>query len=115
MINMVMLVGRIVRDPEVLERQNGKSISRITLAVNRKFKGVDGTYTTDFIDCVLWNGFAKNVHDYCGKGDLIAIRGRLQVDYYEKDGVKKKYTDVVAENVTFLSNGKNNLVEANNE
>lgn len=107
MINMVMLVGRLVRDPEVVERENGTKVSRITLAVNRKFKGTDGVYHTDFIDCVLWNHFATNVSEYCAKGDLIGIRGRLQVETLEKDGNKKKITDVIAENITFLSTGRN--------
>lgn len=107
MINMVMLVGRLVQDPEVIERENGNKVSRVTLAVNRKFKASDGTYHTDFIDCVLWNNFAKNVSEYCSKGDLIGVRGRIQVDSFEKDGVKRKITDVIAENITFLSASKN--------
>lgn len=106
MINMVMLVGRLVRDPEIIEKENGNKVSRVTLAVNRKFKSTDGTYHTDFIDCVLWNNFAKNVNEYCSKGDLIGVRGRLQVETLEKDGVKKKFTDVVAESITFLSASK---------
>ena len=107
MINMVMLVGRLVQDPEIIERDNGKKVSHVTLAVNRKFKGTDGIYHTDFIDCVLWNNFAKNVNEYCSKGDLIGVRGRIQVETYEKDGIKKKITDVIAENITFLSSAKN--------
>ena len=107
MINTVMLVGRLVQDPEMIERENGSKVSRVTLAVNRKFKSSDGIYHTDFIDCVLWNNFAKNVNDYCSKGDLIGIRGRIQVDVYEKDGIKRKITDVIAESVTFLSSMKN--------
>ena len=107
MINTVMLVGRLVQDPEIIERENGSKVSRVTLAVNRKFKSSDGVYHTDFIDCVLWNNFAKNVNDYCSKGDLIGIRGRIQVDVYEKDGIKRKITDVIAESVTFLSSMKN--------
>ncbi len=107
MINTVMLVGRLVQDPEIIERENGSKVSRVTLAVNRKFKSSDGIYHTDFIDCVLWNNFAKNVNDYCSKGDLIGIRGRIQVDVYEKDGIKRKITDVIAESVTFLSSMKN--------
>ncbi|MBQ8471942.1 MAG: single-stranded DNA-binding protein [Bacilli bacterium] len=106
MINMVMLVGRLVQDPEIVERDNGNKVSRVTLAVNRKFKSSDGVYHTDFIDCVFWNSFAKNLTEYCSKGDLIGIRGRLQVDTYEKDGVKRKITDVIAESITFLSSGK---------
>ena len=107
MINMVMLVGRLVKDPEIIERDNGNKVSRVTLAVNRRFKGPDGVYHTDFIDCVLWNNFAKNVNDYCSKGDLIGVRGRLQVDTYEKDGIKRKVCDVIAEGITFLSSMKN--------
>lgn len=107
MINVVMLVGRLVKDPEIIERENGKKISRVTLAVNRKFKGADGIYHTDFIDCVLWNNVAINVNEYCSKGDLIGVRGRLQVEIYEKEGIKRKITDVIAENITFLSSVKN--------
>jgi len=106
MINMVMLVGRLVQDPEIVERENGSKVSRVTLAVNRKFKSSDGTYHTDFIDCVFWNNFAKNINEYCSKGDLIGVRGRLQIETSEKDGIKKKFTDVVAESITFLSSNK---------
>ena len=117
MINMVVLVGRLVRNPEVIERDNGKKVSRVTLAVNRKFKSNDGLYHTDFIDCVLWNNFATNVSEYCSKGDLIGVRGRIQVETYEKDGLKKKLTDVVAESITFLSStkAKENIQEIQNE
>ena len=114
MINMVMLVGRLVNDPEIVERDNGKKVSRVTLAVNRKFKSNDGIYHTDFIDCVLWNNFATNVNEYCSKGDLIGVRGRIQIETYEKeDGTKHKMTDVIAESITFLSTGKskNQLAE----
>jgi len=109
MMNMVMLVGRLVQSPEITDYENGKKLSRITLAVNRKFKGSDGVFHTDFIDCVLWNNFAKNVSEYCSKGDLIGVRGRLQVELIEKDGAKKKYTEVIAEHITFLSNNKDSL------
>ncbi len=109
MINNVMLVGRLVKDPEILETENGSKVSNITLAVNRQFKGSDGSYHTDFVDCVLWNNFAKNVSTYCTKGDLLGIRGRIQVDTYEKeDGTKRKVTAVVAERITFLSSAKEN-------
>lgn len=103
MINMVMLVGRLVQEPEIIEQDNGRKLSRVTLAVNRKFKGSDGIFHTDFIDCTLWNNIAINVNEYCSKGDLIGVRGRLQVDVIDKDEEKHKYTTVVAENITFLS------------
>lgn len=111
MINMVMLVGRLVDNPTLEDKENDKKLSHITLAVNRKFKGTDGIYHTDFIDCVLWNNIAKNASEFCSKGDLIGIRGRLQVENYEKDGVLKKVTQVIAENVTFLSSKKAEEVE----
>ena len=104
MVNMVMLVGRLTKDPEMVETENGTKVSRVTLAINRMFKNSDGVYQTDYVDCVLWNNFAKNVSTYCSKGDLIVVRGRLQVD---KEGIKKKVTDVIAESITFLSSSKN--------
>ncbi len=106
MINTVMLVGRLVRDPEIIEHENGNKVSRITLAVSRKFKNSDGVYETDFIDCILWNNIAKNLNEYCSKGDLIGIRGRIQIYSYEKEGVKRKITEIIAENITFLSSNK---------
>ena len=107
MVNMVMLVGRLTKDPEMVETENGTKVSRVTLAINRMFKNSDGVYQTDYVDCVLWNNFAKNVSTYCSKSDLIGVRGRLQVDIYEKEGIKKKVTDVIAESITFLSSSKN--------
>jgi len=103
MVNMVVLVGRLVKDPEIIESGNGSKMSRVTLAVNRRFKGPDGVYHTDYVDCVLWNNYALNVNEYCSKGDLIGVRGRLQVNVVENDGNKRKFTDVVAESITFLS------------
>ncbi len=108
MINMVMLVGRLVQKPELIEQEDGKKVSKVTLAVNRNFKGTDGLYHTDFIDCVLWNNFAKNVSEYCNKGDLIGLRGRIRVETYEKDDVKHKIVEVVADSITFLSSNKKN-------
>ena len=111
MINMVMLVGRLVQKPEVIEQEDGKKVSRVTLAVNRNFKGTDGVYHTDFIDCILWNNFAQNISDYCKKGDLIGLRGRIRVETYEKDGVKYKVVDVIADSLTFLTNKKNEEIK----
>ncbi|MBQ8891324.1 MAG: single-stranded DNA-binding protein [Bacilli bacterium] len=107
MVNTVMLVGRLVKNPEVVEKENGLKMSKVTIAVNRRFKGPDGVYHADFIDCILWNNYAINVNEYCSKGDLIGIRGRLQVEYVENEGKKKKFTDVIAESITFISSQKN--------
>lgn len=92
-MNNVMLVGRLVKNPEVKE---GKAL--ITLAITRPYKNLDGTYDTDFVDCVLWNGIAQNAAEWCKKGDVVGIRGRLQSD--------EGKIQVVAEKVTFLTSKK---------
>ena len=104
MMNQMWLVGRITRDPEVNEVGDEKKVSNITLAVQRPFKNVEGEYETDFIDVTLWNSIASNTAEYCHKGDLVGVRGRLQVDSYENDeGNKVSKLNVVADKVTFLT------------
>ncbi len=103
MMNNVMLVGRLANDIEKKKFENGKEVTRISLAVNRSYKNPDGVYETDFIDCILWDGLANNICEYCQKGDVIGIRGRLQVSYYEKDDTKHKAVEVIVEKLTFLS------------
>ena len=107
MLNQVVLVGRLTDNIEVRESANGKKISTICIAVGRQFKNIDGIYETDFIKCVLWNGIAENTSEYCKKGDVVGIKGRIQVSSYEDEDGKKRYnTEVIAEKVTFLSNKK---------
>lgn len=105
-MNTVMLVGRLAHEPEVRTTENGKEVVRISIAVNRSFKNPDGIYETDFVDCILWDGLAKNINEYCQKGDTVGIRGRIQVSYYEKDEQKHKKVDVIVEKLTFLSSKK---------
>lgn len=106
MLNQTVLVGRLVKDPELKETESGKKLTTLTVAVPRSYKNTEGEYDTDFIQCVLWNGVAENTSEYCKKGDLIGIKGRLQTDKYEKDGETRYTMNVVAEKVTFLSNGR---------
>lgn len=115
MLNHVILVGRLVRDPELQLTESGKKKSLITLAVARGYKNQDGEYDTDFLDCILWTGIAENTAEYCNSGDLIGIKGRLQTRLIDNDdGTKFKKVEVVAEKVTFLSSAKNNKdAEAN--
>ena len=103
MLNQVILVGRLVKTPEVLENENGTKRSIITLAVPRNFKNIHGEYETDFIDCVLWQGVAENTKDYCTKGDILGVRGRIQTSVYEKNDSKVYKKEVIAEKVSFLS------------
>ena len=67
---------------------------------------MDGTYDTDFIRCTLWAGIAENTCEYCKKGDVIGVKGRIQTNSYEVDGEKKYSMDVIAEKVSFLSSKK---------
>ena len=105
-MNNVMLVGRLAQDIEVHRLENGKEVTRVSIAVTRSFKNPDGVYEVDFIDCILWDGLAKNISDYCKKGDTVGVRGRLQTSVYEKDDQKHKITEVVVERLTFLSSSK---------
>ena len=103
MLNQAVLVGRIVQNPELKNTDKGK-VANITLAVPRSFKNSEGQYDTDFISCVLWKGVAENAVEYCKKGDLVGIKGRIQTrDVELEDETHRKYVEVIAEKVTFLS------------
>lgn len=106
MLNQIVVVGRLVREPEIKESENGDSYTNITLAVPRSFKNVDGQYDTDFINCKLWSGIATNVKEYCKKGDLLGVKGRVETRTYEKDDKTNYVTEIVAEKITFLSSKK---------
>ena len=95
MLNQVVLVGRLTDDIEVVSRENGKKVCSLVLAVQRTFKNSDGIYEADFIRCTLWNAVASSTSEYCHKGDIIGVKGRIRVD---EDGMK-----IVGEKVTFLS------------
>ena len=106
MLNQAVLVGRLTSDLE-LQEKNGKQLVTLTLAVPRSYKNEEGNYDTDFIDVVLWNAIASNTVEYCRKGDMLGIKGRIQTSTYElDDGSKRKVTEIIAEKVTFLSSNK---------
>ena len=107
MLNQIVLVGRLVRDPELRESEGGKKFTNITLAVPRNYKNIDGEYETDFVDCRLWTGVAENTAEYCKKGDLLGVKGRIETRQFEKEDEKKYLTEIIAEKVTFLSNKRN--------
>ena len=107
MLNQAVIVGRIVKEPELNKTENGTKVTNLTLAVPRSFKNSEGQYDTDFISCVLWKGVAESTVEYCKKGDLVGIKGRIQTrDVELEDETKRKYVEVVAEKVTFLSSKK---------
>ncbi len=107
MLNQFVGVGRLVAEPSIKETEDGKQVSNITIAVPRSYKNENGEYDTDFVDVVLWNGIAENTAEYCHKGDIIGVKGRIQTSNYEtEDGEKRKSTQIVAEKITFLSSSK---------
>ena len=103
MLNQTVIVGRIVKDPELKESDSGKKVTNITLAVPRSFKNMNGEYETDYIPCVLWKGVAESTTQYCKKGDLVGIKGRIQSRSYETEEEKRYVVELIAEKVTFLT------------
>ena len=104
MMNQAVLIGRIVREPDLRETENGNKVCNLTLAVPRSFKNELGEYETDFVDVVLWKNIAENTREYCKQGDLIGVKGRIQTNTKEDENEDKKhFMNIVAEKVTFLS------------
>lgn len=103
MLNQVVLVGRLCRKPEMKDTDSGKKRTYITLAVPRSFKNANGEYETDFFDCVLWDNIAASTVEYCTKGDIVGVKGRLQSRMIEEEDKKRSITSIVAEKVTFLT------------
>ncbi|KQL51084.1 single-stranded DNA-binding protein [Heyndrickxia shackletonii] len=103
MINQVMLVGRLTKDPELRHTMDGKAVLNATIALNRNFRNSYGEFEADFVQCTLWNRTAENTAKYCAKGSVIGVVGRIQTRSYENQEGKKVYvTEVVAETVKFL-------------
>lgn len=103
MINQVVLVGRLTKDPELRYTADGAAVANITLAVTRNFRNAEGGIDTDFVQCTLWRKVAENTANYCRKGSIIGVMGRIQTRNYErKDGQRVFVTEVVAESVRFM-------------
>lgn len=105
-MNKVILIGRLVRDPELRSTASGVPVCNFTLAVDRGFKNKDGSSETDFIDVVVWRGGAESAAKYLKKGRQAAVDGSLQIRQYEdKDGNKRRAAEVVANRVEFIGSG----------
>jgi single-strand DNA-binding protein len=102
MINRVVLVGRLTKDPELKYTPNGIAVATFTLAVNRIFSNQQGEKEADFLNCVVWRKAAENVANFLKKGSLAGVDGRIQVRTYEQDGKRQYFTEIVADNVQFL-------------
>ena len=106
MHNLVYLIGRLASEPEVKQLDDDRSTLSINIAVQRSFKNEDGLYDTDFIRCILWNGVALHTSEYCHKGDLVGVKGRIQTRTYEKNDEVKYITEVIVDKISFLSSKK---------
>jgi len=114
MLNKVILIGRLTKDPELRHTQNGHAVANFDLAVDRPFTGQDGEKETDFIRINVWRKQAENAAYYLQKGSMAAVEGRLQIrSYQDKEGIKRKAAEVVADNVRFLD-GKKQQEEQDN-
>ncbi|WP_242144761.1 MULTISPECIES: single-stranded DNA-binding protein [unclassified Bacillus cereus group] len=103
MMNRVVLVGRLTKDPELYYTKQGIPYARICIAVKRGFRNSLGEQQADYIYCVVWRKSAENVSEYCRKGALVGITGRIHTSNYENDQGKRIYrTEVVIERITFL-------------
>ena len=103
MLNQIILVGRLTRDITVNKSDNGVKVATISLAIPRSFKNSDGDYDTDFVDCVAFENIAANTSEYCSKGDVVGVKGRIQTRVVEKDDKKETIMEIICEKITFLS------------
>lgn len=104
MINKIVIIGRLTRDPELRTTQSGTAVANFTVACERDYAGKDGNKETDFIPVIVWKGQAETCDKYLSKGRLVGVEGRLQIRSYEdKKGVKRTIAEIVAGSVQFLS------------
>ncbi|MFQ7233245.1 MAG: single-stranded DNA-binding protein [Enterococcus hulanensis] len=115
MINNVVLVGRLTKDPDLRYTANGTGVATFTLAVNRNFTNQDGNREADFINCVIWRKSAESLANYARKGKLLGITGRIQTRSYENQQGQRVYvTEVVAENFQLLESRSTSDQRQNN-
>ena len=101
-MNKVVLIGNLTRDPELTTTNSGVSVCRFSLAVQRRFANAENGPQADFFNIVVWRGQAENCHKFLRKGSKCCIIGKIQNSSYEKDGVTRYTTDIVADEVEFL-------------
>lgn len=114
MMNRVVLVGRLTKDPDLRYTPNGVPVATFTLAVNRAFTNQQGEREADFINCQVWRKPAENAANYLKKGSLAGVDGRIQTRNFEgQDGKRVYITEVVAESVQFLEPKKSDSQNQN--
>ncbi len=102
MLNKIILMGRLTRDPELRRTQSGTAVTSFSIACDRDFKSQSGEKETDFIDIVAWRGTAEFVSKYFAKGRMAIVEGRLQIrDWTDNNGGKRRSAEVIADNIYF--------------
>lgn len=102
-MNKVLLIGNLTRDPELVQTPNGISYCRFSIAVSRRFANQDGERETDFFNIIAWRGLGENVHRFLKKGSKACVSGSIQLNNFEKDGVKRTNVEIAADDVEFLT------------
>lgn len=114
MYNKTILIGRLVATPEMVKTPNDKSVARVTVAVNRRFKSKDGEREADFVNVVFWGHLAETLASYGTKGSLISLDGELRTRSYEKDGQKHYMTEVLGQSFQLLESRAQRAMRENN-
>jgi single-strand DNA-binding protein len=103
-MNKVFLIGNLTRDPELTTTPSGISVCRFTIAVGRNYTQGDGERQTDFFNCTAWRGIAEAIHQYCKKGNKVAVTGSIQLRNYEDNqGIKRTAVDIITQDIEFLT------------
>ena len=114
MYNKIMLIGRLTALPEMVKTASDKSVTRVTVAVNRKFKTQDGIREADFINVVFWGRAAESLASYGNKGSLVSIDGELRTRKYEKNGSTRYVTEVLGHSFQLLESRAQRLMRETN-
>ncbi len=113
-MNKTLLIGRLTATPELTQTPNGKSVTHVTVAVNRRFKNENGEREADFLNVVVWGKLAETLVSYAGKGSLISIEGELRTRKYEKDGSNRYVTEVLCQTFQLLESRAQRAMRENN-
>ena len=115
MLNRIIVMGRMTRDPELRRTNSGTAVASFTVAVDRDFKSQSGEKETDFIDVVAWRNTAEFASKYFSKGRMAVVEGRLQIrDWTDKDGNKRRSYEVQADSVYFADSRAGNSARVQN-
>lgn len=114
MYNRVILIGRLVADPELITTPKDKHVCRVSIAVNRRFKNTDGERQVDFVNLVLWGKLAESLASYGSKGSLMSLDGELRTRKYEKEGKISYMTEVLCQSFQLLESRAQRALRENN-